>query len=316
MKNLLFTLLFTLTINALSAQKPDFDLNNIPISKADLGTFPYFNTFPNFYARNSSDSLTIESNRAYFYDGKKCFSIDGKVSTQNISVYDREKPHASEFQIIQEFDKIVATLGGVKVYTGVIPKEAFKPVAGTDDEVALYQKYSVAPSAHYGVVEYVIKTAEKEVWVQLQPYSIGSKFYTLLVVEKKSTLLMTNTNKINALLADLEKKADTNFPAVFEPDTDRLLTESKDEILNIVGIFQKYPTWKLKINVHNAPIGKADYTLALTQKRAEAIKKELVELGVKPTSIDVKGMGDTKPLVPNESEKARLTNTRIELVKF
>jgi outer membrane protein OmpA-like peptidoglycan-associated protein len=315
MKNLLVTLLITLTINALSAQQAAFDLNTIPISKADLGTFPYFKTFPNFYARNRSDSMTIESNRAYFYDGKKCFSVDGKVSTQNISVYDRDKTHASEFQIIQEFDKIVATLGGVKVFTGAIPKETLIPVAGTDDEVALSSKGMLAPSSHYGVVEYVIKTTEKEVWLQLQPYSIGSKFYTLLVVEKKSTLLMTNTNKKNALLADLEKKADTNFPAVFEPDADKLLTESKDEILNIVGIFQKYPNWKLTINVHNAPIGKADYTLALTQKRAEAIKKELIALGVKPASIDVKGVGDTKPLVPNESEKARLTNTRIELIK-
>jgi outer membrane protein OmpA-like peptidoglycan-associated protein len=316
MKNLLFTLLITLTTNALSAQQAAFDLNSIPISKADLGTFPYVKTFPNFYARNSSDSMTIEVNRAYFYDGKKCFSVDGKVSTQNISVYDRDKPHASEFQIIQEFDKIIATLGGVKVYTGAIPKEAFKPVAGTDDEVSLGSKGMLAPSSYYGVVEYVVKTAEKEVWVQLQPYSIGSKFYTLLVVEKKSTLLMTNINKKNTLLADLEAKKDTSFPAVFEPDSDKLLTESKDEILNIVGIFQKHPDWKLTINVHNATIGKANYTLALTQKRADAIKKELVGLGVKAASIDVKGMGDTKPLVPNESEKARLANTRIELIKL
>jgi OmpA-OmpF porin, OOP family len=316
MKNLLFTLLFTLTIHFLSAQQTAFDLNTIPISKADLGVFPYFKTFPNFTVRNSSDSLTIESNRAYFYDGKKCFSIDGKVSTQKMSVYDTEKPHVSEFQIIQEFDKIVATLGGVKVFTGMIPKEAFKVVAGTDDVVELEAKHNFTHSSYYGVVEYVIKTAEKEVWVQLQPYSIGSNFYTLLVIEKKSVLLTTNTNKKNTLLEDLEKKMNSNFTTVFEPDTDKLLTESKDEILNIVGIFQKHPDWKLKINIHNAPIGKADYTLALTQKRAEAIKKELIGLGVKSTSIDVKGLGDTKPLVPNESEKARLTNTRIELMKM
>jgi OmpA-OmpF porin, OOP family len=316
MKNLLFTLLSTVIINALSAQQTPFDLNKIPISKADLGTFPYFKTLPNFKPTNSGDSLTIESNRTYFYDGEKCFSLDGRVSSQKLNVYDSDKPYASEFQIIQEFDKIVATLGGVKVFTGVIPKEAFKVIAGTDDVVALESKYNFAPSSYYGVVEYVIKTAEKEVWVQLQPYSIGSKFYTLLVVEKRSTLLTINTNKKNTLLEDLEKKTDTNFSAFFETDTDKLLTESKDELLNIVGVFQKHPDWKLKINVHNAPIGKADYTLVLTQKRAEAIKKELIGLGVKPTSIDVKGMGDTKPLVPNESEKARLINTRIELVKY
>ena len=315
MKNLFVILFTTLTINVLSAQQAAFDINTVPISKADLGIFPYFKTFPNFSARNGSDSLTIESNRTFFYDGKKCFSVDGKVSAQKQNVYDSDKPYASEFQIIQEFDKIVSTLGGVKVFTGKIPTEALKVAAGTNDEVELDSKHSLAPSSYYGVVEYVIKTAEKEVWVQLQPYSIGSRFYTLLIVEKKSTLLSTNINKKNALLTDLETKKDTSFPAVFEPDSDKLLTESKDEILNIVGIFQKHPDWKLTINIHNATIGKADYTLALTQKRADAIKKELINLGVKAASIDVKGMGDTKPLVPNESEKARLANTRIELIK-
>jgi OmpA-OmpF porin, OOP family len=315
MKKLLIFCSLSLSTFALFAQQTAFDLTKIPISNADLGTFPYFKTLPNFYPSNSSDSMTMEMNRTYFYDGAKCFIVDGKVSAQNINVKDRDKPHASEFQIIQEFDKVVSTLGGVKVFTGAIPKEALKPVAGTDDEVKLGSKYSLAPSSYYGVVEYVIKTADKEVWVQLQPYSIGSNFYTLLIVEKKTTLITLNTNKKNTFLLDLEKQKISNFPVVFEPDTDVLLTDSKDEILSIVGIFQSHPDWKLTLNVHNAPIGKPEYTLALTQKRAEAIKKELLGLGVKAANLEVKGVGDTKPLMPNESEKARLANTRIELVK-
>jgi outer membrane protein OmpA-like peptidoglycan-associated protein len=315
MKKLLIFCSLSLSTFVLFAQQTAFDLTKIPISKADLGNFPYFKTLPNFYPVNSSDSMTIEMNRTYFYDGAKCFAVDGKVSVQNINVKDRYKPFASEFQIIQEFDKVVSTLGGLKVFTGAIPTEALKPVAGTDDVVSLGSKYSLAPSSHYGVVEYVIKTAEKEVWVQLQPYSIGSNFYTLLIVEKKAILITLNTNKKNTFLLDLEKQKVSNFPVVFEPDTDVLLTESKDEILSIVGIFQSHPDWKLTLNVHNAPIGKPEYTLALTQKRADAIKKELLNLGVKAANLEVKGVGDTKPLMPNETEKARLANTRIELVK-
>jgi outer membrane protein OmpA-like peptidoglycan-associated protein len=316
MKKLLIAYSFFLSTCVLFAQKTAFDLTKIPISKADLGTFPYFKTLPNFYSSNSSDSMTIEMNRTYFYDGVKCFAVDGKVSTQKINVKDGDKPHASEFQIIQEFDKVVSTLGGVKVFTGVIPKEALIPVAGTDDEVSLSSKHSLAPHSYYGVIEYVIKTADKEVWLQLQPYSIGSNFYTLLIVEKKTTLIDLNTNKKNTFLQDLEKKKETSFSVVFEPDTDIIMTESKDEILSIVGIFQSHPDWKLTLNVHNAPIGKPEYTLALTQKRAESIKKELFGLGVKATNLEVKGMGDTKPLMPNETEKARLANTRVELIKL
>ena len=315
MKNAIVLFLSFLSVLNLTAQQP-FDINNVPVSKADLGVFPYFKTFPNFSCRNSSDSLTVEVNRTYFFDGKKYLTVDGKVSAQNVNVYDSDKPYASEFQIIQEFDKIVATLGGVKFYSGELPIKQLKTDAGTDDIVKLQSNHSLAPSAFYGVVEYVIKTAEKEVWIQLQPFSIGSRFYTLLIVEKKTSLLATNTNKKNTILEELEKKNDTNVAVYFEPDSDKLLTESKDEILNIVGIFQKNPTWKLKINVHCAPIGKPENALALTQKRAVAIQKELVELGIKAASIDVKGVGDVKPLLPNDSEKNRLLNGRLEIVKY
>jgi outer membrane protein OmpA-like peptidoglycan-associated protein len=312
MKNALVFCLVVLFMQVMVAQT-EFDINKVPVSKADLGTFPYFKSFPNF---RRNDSITLEMNRTYFFDGKKYLTIDGKVSSQIRNVDDSDKPYVSEFQLIQEFDKMVATLGGVKVYSGSLPTVQLKTDAGTDDIVLLQSKHNLASSAHYGVVEYVIKTADKEVWVQLQPFSMGSRFYTLLVVEKKSTLLATNTNKKNMILEELEKKTNTNVPVSFEPDSEILLTESKDEILSIVGVFQKNPTGKLKINVHCAPIGKPEYALALTQKRAAAIQKELVGLGVKAASIDVKGMGDVKPLVPNDTEKNRLVNSRLEIVKF
>jgi outer membrane protein OmpA-like peptidoglycan-associated protein len=288
----------------------------IPISKADLGIFPYFKTFPNFQVRNESDSVTIEQNRAYLFDGKKYFSVDGKVSSQSLSITDNSKKRPSEFQIIQEFDKIVTTLGGKKIYTGQLPTTLLKPIAGTDDIVSLYSTHQIAPSAHYGVVEYVIKTPAKEVWIQLQPYSIVSGFYTLLIVEKQEQLLTTNTNKRNVILEELQKKSNSVIEMNFAIDSAHLLTQSSDEILNIVNVFQVHPDWKLKIEVHSAPVGGPGYILSLTQKRAAAIKNQLISLGVKESAIDAKGWGDTKPLIANETEKGRLTNTRVEIIKF
>ena len=84
---------------------------NIPITKADLGTFPYVKTLPNF---TPGDSITIEQNRTYFFDGKTYFTVDGQVSFQEFQVSDRTKKIPSEFQIIQTFDQLVATLGGKK----------------------------------------------------------------------------------------------------------------------------------------------------------------------------------------------------------
>ena len=294
-----------------AGQQADPATISIPLSKADLGSFPYFKTLANFYANDSSNS---ELNRVFFYDGKKFFTVDGRVSSQNLNVRDDKKNRASEFGCIQEFDKVIATLGGIKIYTGKLPAEQLKSFAG-EDIVELAGKGQVAQSAHYGVVEYVIKTAEKEVWVQLEPYSLPSSFYTLLVVEKATPLVSLNTNKHNQVLEDLEKNKKSILYLSFEPDKPVLLSESKDEILSIAGVYQAHPDWKLKLESYNAPVGKADYALSLTDGRAAAVKKELTNLGVGSDAIDAKGMGDQKPLASNDTEQGRLANTRIEITR-
>jgi OmpA-OmpF porin, OOP family len=282
----------------------------VPVSKAELGAFPYFTTLRNFYVK---DSVTFGMNRTYFFDGKKFLTVDGKVSSQNLTVQNSKEKFASEFECIREFDKIVGALGGIKIYTGKLPEDKLKSLSGYDI-VESASKSQIAPSALYGVVEYVIKTPLKEVWVQLVPYSLGSEFYTLLVVEKQTPLIVLNTNKYNQVSADLELHKKSLLYLSFKPDSTELLTESKDEILSILGTFQKHPDWQLTLECHNAPVGTPDYILALTEKRANAIKQQLTSLGVQSASVDAKGMGDQKPLVSNNTEQGRLTNTRIEII--
>jgi outer membrane protein OmpA-like peptidoglycan-associated protein len=289
--------------------------SSIPVSNAELGSFPYFKTLPNFKPTNQSDSVTIEHNLTYFYDGKSFFTIEGKVSAQRLNVTDYKNKIPSEFQIIQEFDKLVLSLGGKKIYAGKLPEEQLKKISKSDI-VTLDSKNQVAPYAYYGVIEYVIKTPQKEVWIQLVPGTIKSYYYNLLVVEKQSQYLTTNINKQNSILKDLEKNNKSISKLSFELDNSILLTESKDELLNIVGVFQAHPDWKIKIEIHSAPLGKSDYVLELTEKRAASVKEELVSLGVNSASIQIIGLGDKAPLVSNDTEKGRQTNTRVEISKL
>jgi hypothetical protein len=66
-------------------------------------------------------------------------------------------------------------------------------------------------------------------------------------------LIATNINKENLLLRDLEKGSVSIVNLEFELDNAVLLTQSKDELLSIVGVFQAHPDWKLKIEINNAP---------------------------------------------------------------
>jgi OmpA-OmpF porin, OOP family len=317
MKKISLIVILLVQFSSVFSQKDNsesFDLSKVPVSNSDIGIFPFVKTFANFKHYNSSDSITINQNRAYFFDGKKYIAVDGKVSSQKLNIIDDQKSKPSEFQIIQDFDKIISTLGGKKIYTGELPVKLLKPIAGTDDIVSLYTTNQVVNSAHYGVVEYIIKTKDKEVWIQLQPYSIASNFYTVLIVEKQTKLIDINTNKPNQILKDLDKSGKSIFNIEFKTDSTEILTQSGDEILNIVNIFQVHPNFKLRLEVHNAPVGKPSYILNLTQKRAAEIQKKLHDLGVKSTQVETIGLGDTKPIEPNETEKSRIKNTRIEII--
>ena len=318
-KNTFITLISLLFVLLVSAQ-PKSTTNPVaekplPVSYADLGTFPYFKTWPGFKPNNESDSLIIEQNSVYFFDGKKVFAVDGKVCSEKLTLYTDDAKRPSEIQIIQDFDKIVAAAGGKKVWAGELPENLLKSASGKDI-VSLGSSHQVVNSAYYGVVEYVIKTPEKEVWIQLQPYSIKSKFFGVLVVEKQTKLISTNINKQNFILQDLEKNKQSVVYLQFAPDSATLKTQSAGELLNIAGVFQAHADWKIKIEVHNAPVGKSDYTLSLTQQRAAAIKQQLTELGVKSAAVEAQGMGDQKPLVPNDTEKGRITNTRVVIVRL
>ncbi len=282
----------------------------IPVSKAELGTFPYFQTLENFTA---TDSVNQESNRTYFYDGRKYLTIDGRVSSQNLNIKNSNEKIAGTFGCIDAFDKVIAHLGGLKIYTGKLPEEPLKKLSGSD-LVELGSKQQVAPSAFYGVVEYVIKTAEKEVWLQLQPYSLDSKFYTLLVVEKANALISLNINQPNLVLKDLEKSKKSVLHLDFGVDSTNLLSESKASLLQVLGVYQTHPDWKLSLNVYSASFGNPDYSRGLTARRADAIKKDLTDLGVRPAAITTKGMGEDNPAQPNNTETGRNSNNRIEII--
>jgi chemotaxis protein MotB len=69
----------------------------------------------------------------------------------------------------------------------------------------------------------------------------------------------------------------------------------------------------------NAPIGAAlkrrgvTSNLELSQKRADAVMQYLISQGVKPELVSAQGHGDSDPVAPNTTPKARAQNRRVEI---
>ena len=71
---------------------------------------------------------------------------------------------------------------------------------------------------------------------------------------------------------------------------------------------------RIRITVHVQPTRNARRDLALSKKRAAAVRDELVERGIAEERIEVRGFGGSKPLVPPSQKGAGVINDRLELI--
>ena len=103
----------------------------------------------------------------------------------------------------------------------------------------------------------------------------------------------------------------------FDPNSTKVKPEYYVEIEKLAKYLKEHPDVKVEIQGHTdkTPRSNYEYNMRLSQKRAEAVKRILVEkFGISPDRIIAKGYGYTKPIAPNDTPEGRAKNRRIEAV--
>ena len=92
--------------------------------------------------------------------------------------------------------------------------------------------------------------------------------------------------------------------------------ESRPVLKEIASTLKQHADLKILIEGHTDNVGSPASNLALSDARAAAVKTTLVsDFGVDGSRITTKGLGDTKPSVPNTTSVGRAQNRRVEVVK-
>jgi len=84
------------------------------------------------------------------------------------------------------------------------------------------------------------------------------------------------------------------------------------EVDNLAAILKAYPDVKLNIQGFTDNTGNADGNIALSQKRADAVKSRLVAQGIDGSRLMTKGYGAADPVASNDTPEGRAQNRRIE----
>lgn len=118
--------------------------------------------------------------------------------------------------------------------------------------------------------------------------------------------------KLNQQEAEVLKKAFNNLE--FATAKDIIKPESFSSLDELAGLMAKKPNWRLKISGHTDSQGQAATNLKISQKRAEAVKKYLVNKGIAADRFKVEWFGSKKPIADNKTETGRQKNRRVEML--
>lgn len=100
----------------------------------------------------------------------------------------------------------------------------------------------------------------------------------------------------------------------FDYDSDTILPTSHAEIERLLFFLAQNPTVKINIVGHTDNRGSDKYNLNLSSRRADSLRKALIEQGVNPDRITSEGRGSTQPVATNDTDEGRALNRRVEVV--
>lgn len=97
----------------------------------------------------------------------------------------------------------------------------------------------------------------------------------------------------------------------FNNDTTVLTDESQAQIEEIYQDIIVYPAAEIVVIGHTDTQASTDYNLALSKRRAELIKANLVEIGIDPSIISTEGRGESDLLIETADNVSEVRNRRV-----
>ncbi len=134
--------------------------------------------------------------------------------------------------------------------------------------------------------------------------------------EKAAALAMADLNRLAAVKQEPRGMVITLSGGVLFASNESTLLPAAILKLNEVAdaLIKGNPDANMTVEGHTDSQGQRQYNMDLGQKRADAVKAQLVARGVAADRIKSVGVGPDRPIADNKSAEGRANNRRVEIV--
>jgi outer membrane protein OmpA-like peptidoglycan-associated protein len=162
--------------------------------------------------------------------------------------------------------------------------------------------------------------------VEISPYTIDLEYNKVHVLQVRSpgyfsfkdTIDFKNVfdgrvreRKITLVPLKVGNKISLNN-IYFKENEAALTPFAKIMLVELTHVLEQQRTLAIEIGAYTDDRGSDEYNLQLSEKRAMAVKKYLMEKGALEKQLTVRGYGEASPLAVNDTEENRALNRRVE----
>jgi outer membrane protein OmpA-like peptidoglycan-associated protein len=114
----------------------------------------------------------------------------------------------------------------------------------------------------------------------------------------------------------LQEPVAVGLNVFFEFNSDQIVSQYRTELDKVGKVLARHPEGRFHIEGHTDSIGSDAYNQALSEKRAESVKRYLVQhFSIPPERLVTQGYGKNQPRTTNNTDEGRGINRRVELVR-
>jgi OOP family OmpA-OmpF porin len=100
---------------------------------------------------------------------------------------------------------------------------------------------------------------------------------------------------------------------VFDFESARIREDRSAPLAAVAEVLQRNERLRIRIDGHTDDAGSADYNMALSQRRADAVRAWLEAHGIASDRLRTRAFGPTRPAAPNDTPEGRERNRRVEI---